>query len=122
MPILLVRVYRGLGRACPYPRQAVAEFLFGAPQIVGLLQIHPEYRAGAEVSPESERGVRGDAACAVQDTGDAVRRYADIAGKLRSCDTRCHNRVREVLARMDRATCHGPYCHTETGLSILPDG
>lgn len=45
------------------------------------LQVHPEFRAVAEIEAEPERRVRRDAAAVVDDLGDAVRRNAHGLGE-----------------------------------------
>lgn len=50
------------------------------PEFVFALEVHPELGGVAEVAAESDRGIGGDAAFAVDDLVDASRRDADGDG------------------------------------------
>src|SRR5262245_50430876 len=53
----------------------VAVGIFGLGQIMRRLQIEPETRIGAEVTPKPDGSVRGNVAGAAHDFGEAVGRY-----------------------------------------------
>jgi len=46
--------------------------------VVPRLQVQPELRAVAEIAAEPHGGISGDRAAAVEDVGDAPRRYAEV--------------------------------------------
>ena len=60
--------------------ECVAERRFCRPQLVVLLQVHPDLWAGAEPLTEPERRLRRDAPLALQNLGHAVDRHANGAG------------------------------------------
>ena len=58
-----------------------AGFLFGKAQLVELLQVQPELRAGAEEVGQAQGGVAGDCPPAVEDCGYAVGGNLDLPGE-----------------------------------------
>lgn len=54
----------------------------GQGQVVGGLEVEPEFGGGAEPVGEAQRGVGGDGSLAVDDLGDAVGGHGELAGEL----------------------------------------
>src|SRR5580692_12778920 len=61
---------------------ALADFRARQAQLVERLQVQPELRTGPEPMPESQGGIRRDAALAVDDPGDAIDRNVELARQL----------------------------------------
>ncbi len=76
-------LFRGYGRsAVTAPIFAgLAALAFGLLQIVGLLQVHPDLGAGAEVRGKAQGSIGGDGTLAAQDGRDAVMRHAEHIGQ-----------------------------------------
>src|ERR1700676_5236714 len=64
------------------PIHTVADLLARQAQLVELLQIEPEFRAGAEPMAEPQRRVGRDRALSVDDSGHAVDRHFDLSRQL----------------------------------------
>ena len=55
--------------------------LFGKPQLIGLLQIHPEFGRGVEKSRETNRSISCDATLRFDNRRDPIRRYFEGLGQ-----------------------------------------
>ncbi len=60
----------------------IAGLLFCQAQLVELLQIHPEFGAGPKKMAEAQRGIARNGPLAVQDFGNTVRGYLELAAQL----------------------------------------
>lgn len=88
------------------PPDLVPGFLLCEAQLVGLLQIHPEFRTGSEPLTKSQHGICGDATLTVDDLGNAIGRNVQIETELMGIDPRFLEFVCENFARMNWQTCH----------------
>src|SRR5271166_5125426 len=63
------------------------DLLLGEAQLVEVLQIQPEFRAGAEEMGQAESGIASDGALFVQNTGDAVGWYVKLTRQFSGAHT-----------------------------------
>jgi hypothetical protein len=75
------------------------QIAFGNLQLVSCLQVEPELGCGAEVNAQTQGGIRGDIATAVDDVADPSHRHVDVPRQLILADVqRLHELLLENLA------------------------
>ena len=84
-----------------------AGFPLGEAQLVELLQVQPELRAGAEEVGQAQGGVAGDGAPAVEDSGYAVGWNLDVPGKRGGAHVELFQLLGKVFAGVDCRDGHG---------------
>ena len=67
----------------------LAKPVFHHVEVIGRLEVHPEFRTGGEIAAEPKRGVGADAAFGVEDLADPVGRNAELERELVAADAAC---------------------------------
>ena len=83
-----------------------ASLLLGQAKLVELLQVEPEFRAGAEEVSQPQSRVAGNGTLTVQDSGDAVRRHLEPASQGGGAHVERFQLCREVLAGVNGKNGH----------------
>jgi hypothetical protein len=73
----------GSDRPSGKPGDRTPSARLGHAQLIDLLQVHPELRAGAEPVTQSQGSVGSDAAGSVDEPGDAIDGNVDLPSELR---------------------------------------
>ena len=83
-----------------------AGFLFGEAKVVESLEIEPKLGAGAKKVGETEGGVAGNGAGAIENLRDAIGGHGDFARQLRGAEVEGFQFFGEVFAWMNSLNGH----------------
>src|SRR5882672_4105985 len=83
-----------------------SRLLFRETQLVQLLQVQPEFRAGTEKMCQPQSGITGYCAISIEDVGDTIGWHSELPRKFRRAHVQLFELLGKVFAGMDCCTTH----------------